>query len=771
MTERKIAVGNDRIDELKKNRKRPIRRQDIPLRDRIYRESVKEHADESVEKQFAYGFRDFLAYKPILIQEEDLLAGYAYHYSYNTTFPADGPEDFDPAVKSVFHMDMDREIRETIEALELKEGDPVIDDMKEFQAGMECWLFKHWHSGHFLAGYEILLKKGFGGILEEERRRIAAAAAAKEGGSRSSGERDTLEAFSIVTEACAAYIGRYQKMAERMEASAGSHEQKERMRRIRESCSRIAVGKPKCFFDAIQLLWFAHELALCESYPSAVSFGRFDTYLYPFYRKDLKEGRITREEALELIKAFWIKCSTNTKGYQNLMLGGTDQNGDSIVNDLTYLCMEASEYLKFDQPSLTFRCTDQMSEQTWDAIFRLIKTGMGFPALFCEEVCLEAKRRIGIRPEDLYRYAAVGCVEITIPGMEYSLTEAGRLNLPKILELMFHQGRDPGSGQKFQLYKTKTAEELDQMEDFEMLLEWYLDEMEHWIRLGVRCINAFDKMYGKCYPLPYLSTLMEGCIENGTDVSAGGAVYNSSAFNMGGIATVADSLSALKKIIYEWKLLSLSEYIRILDEDFAGQESIRQLAVRACPKFGNDREDVDEIMEKLVQRFCNVVEEYTTPRGGTFRTGLYTVEDHAIMGSYTGATPDGRKKGEALSNSCSPVQGRDRKGPTALLNSVNCLPLERATNGMVLDLKFTPEFMEEKKNIQAIRDLIRVYFSRGGMEVQLSVVSKETLIDAQRHPEEHQDLVVRVSGFSAYFTSLRKVTQDEIIKRTEVSGL
>lgn len=750
---------SDRICYLKQHRKENIRKQEIPMRDSIYREMQKIHAAESVEKQFAYGFKSFLERKPVLIQKEDLLAGFAYHYSYNSTFPADGPEDFDPAVKSVFHMDMEREIQDTREVLNLKAGDPLENQLYTFKEGVECWLYKHWHSGHCLAGYGRLLEKGFGGLLEDEQKKYVDGSCSK----------DTREAFSIVTSACISYIERYGNLAENMELLAETVEQRNRMKRIKECCRRIAKGKPESFFDALQLTWFAHELALCESYPSAVSFGRFDFYLFPFYKKDRDAGRITRKEALELIEAFWIKCSTSVKGYQNLMLGGTDEKGRCSVNDLTYLCMEASEYLKFDQPSLSFRWTEDMPKEALHAVLRLIKTGMGFPALFGEKYCREAKKRAGIKEKDLYQFAAVGCVELNIPGKEYALTEIARLNLPKVLELMLHEGKDPISGKQFSLHTAKKAEDLDHIHSFEEFYQWYLKEMEHFIRLGIECVNAFDKMYGEKYPLPYLSTMTEGCIEKGKDISAGGAIYNGSGFNAGGVATTIDSLLAVKKVVFEWKRLSLSAFVKVLDADYQGHEDLRLLVSNQCPKFGNDIDEMDVLGVDLVEKFINIVEEYETPRGGKYRAGLYTVEDHAIMGSFTGATPDGRRKGKALSNSFSPSQGKDTKGPTALMNTVTKFPLYKAGNGMVLDLKFTPSFLEKDNHIKAVTDLLSTYFSQGGMEAQLSVVSRDTLLQAQKHPEDYQDLVVRVSGFSAYFTSLRKVTQDEIISRTEVS--
>lgn len=748
-----------KIQRLRETRKDHIRRQEIPLRDRLYREMADVHREESIEKQFAYGFEKFLQKKSILIQEDDLLAGYAFHYSYNSTYPADGPEDFDPAVKSVFHIDVDREIREVKELHNMEREKELSDSLCIFKRGIKSWLYKHWHSGHAAAGYDRLVAVGFGEILRQE----------EEMAGTHPEKQDTLEAFQIVTKACIQYILRYRDLAQALAEESRKEEQRQRMKRIAESCDRIARGAPQTFFDGVQLTWFAHELILAENYPASVSIGRFDYFLYPLYEQDRKAGRITRQEALMLIEAFWIKCSANIKSYQNLTVGGTDQYGKCSVNTLTYLCMEAAKRMKFDQPSLSFRWTDDMPGEVWSAILDLMKTGMGFPAVFYDPCCRKAKEKMGILEQDLYRYAPVGCVELTIPGKEYCLTEIGRLNLPKVLELMLHQGRDSETGETFPLKNRKSLEEIDAIESFEQFFQWYLSEMEHFLSVGIECVNACDRVYGERYPLPMLSTLMEGCIEKGMDVSAGGACYNNSAFNMGGIATITDSLAAIRKIVYEEKRLKVSEYVKALDADFEGYEEIRRLAWSQCPKFGNDIDETDQIGVRLADAFVKKTDQYECPRGGGFRAGMYTVEDHVIMGNVTGATPDGRKRGEALSNSMAPVQGKDLSGPTALLNSVNKFDFTKAANGMVLDLKFTPSFLEKPKHGEALRCLIETYFSRGGMEVQISVVSRKTLLEAQKKPQEYQDLIVRVSGFSAYFTTLRKETQDEIIRRTEVS--
>lgn len=731
------------------------------FRDRIFREMMEKHGKESREKQFAYGFAETLKRKSIWIDPKDPLAGFSFHYSYNTSVPVVGEEEFDTLLPGPLKMDNDRELKETADTLHLKEDSTEYRTLSVFISCVKNWIYKHWHNGHFVAGYQILLEKGFGEIVREEEERLER--------TEDPEERDTLEAFQIVTRACVEYIKRYQAQARQMAIESSKPEERECLERISEACGWIAEEKPRTFFEAIQLYWFGHELILVESVPSSVSLGRFDYYLTPYYEKDIKQGLLTREMAWNLVASFWTKCKANRKGYQNLVLGGTREDGRSSVSELTYICLEVTKTLKYDQPSVCFRWTKDVSEDTWKRIAEVIQTGTGFPALFNEEICLKLRQRSGIRKEDRWKYAFAGCVEIDIPGKEYTITEMARLNLPKILDLMLHQGQDHISKEQFPLTRTYTEKQLSLIDSFEKLFDWYLDEMENYIRIGLESANMLDKMYGIRYPLPFLSTLMEGCISRGKDVSRGGAVYNNSSLNMCGLATVTDSLFALKKWVFDEKKYSLLDFVKAVDADFSGYNELLMDVLYHTSKYGNDQPEVDQIGVEIASRFSKTAEEYRTPRGGMYRVGMYSVEDHSHMGSATGATCDGRKEGKAFSNSMAPVQGMDTNGPTAMLNTLNRFDFTKATNGMVLDLKMTPTFLEDENHIKKLRYLIETYFTRGGLELQISAVSRQTLVEAQKHPEKYGNLVVRVSGFSAYFTSLSKVTQDEIIERTEVS--
>lgn len=761
-----------RIQVLKENRKKYARTSEIPVRDDAYREAVREHPEASVEEQYAYGFANTLAKKKILIPEDDLLAGYLFQYAYNVNFPMKVSEDFDPAERAKFQMDMEREIEETKEL----QSESASDELDEFADAVETWLVKHWHSGHTLAGYEMLLNTGWGALLTQVEEQLGKAQSEK--------EKQTVHAFQIVLKACMSYMHRYLEEVERQlnrlkrnnnidkgnyndSYNDGFGTRRECLERMRDALMNIETKAPETFYEALQLLTLANEMMYCENIPSGISLGRIDYYLYPFYRKDVDAGRLNYEETGELIEAFWLKCSCQKKAYQNMTLGGCDADGRCSVNDLTYLCLESAANLRVDQPSVNFRWTDDMPEEAWKAVLALIRTGMGFPALLYDPCCMKAQMNNGVSKDDVWKYGFVGCVEMAIPGKENAMTELARLNLPKLLDLLLHQGKDTCSDK---IFRMKNQKSLAEFETYEELEQAYLNELEYWVRKIIRNLNRIEHLYAEKYPLPYLSVLTEDCIGSRKDVMAGGARYTGVGFNLGGIGTAVDALAAIRDVVYDKNMVTLEECMEILDEDFEDSEQIQRYLSARAPKYGNDQSrewDVDQIAFRLEKRVSDTLKEHRNYWGGSYRFGLYTVEDHAIMGMHTGATADGRKSGESLSNSSGASQGKDTHGPTALINSVTNFPMEEAGNGMVLDVKFTPSLLEEETGKRALRSLIETYFHKGGMEMQISIVSVETLRAAQEHPENYADLIVRVSGFSAYFCSLRKATQDEIIKRTE----
>ena len=730
-------------------------RSEIPVRDRIYNRVFQENPDDFTAVKYAKGFKAFLTEKQIHIEERDLLAGFTYRYTYQTTMPLIGPLDYDPLYRPPMDLDQKQEKAAVLAYHGLSEDSKEAEELQFFLDGVDAWLYKHWFSGHILPGHERVLHMGYPEMLRH----------AKECMEKNEGiHKEYSRSMVIACEAALVYIGRYAALAKKLADETKDPLCKKNLTRLAEACDWLTKGAPRDFYEAIQLLWFDQEMLMAENVPASESLGRMDVYLYPYYEKDKAEGKLTYNEASELLDALWIKFSGNLHSYQAITLSGMGRDGKLVDNDLTYLCMQSTRKLKFDQPLLDFRYTDNMPKKLWNELVALILTGTGFPGIFYDPICIGAKLRAGLSEEDAKDYAIIGCVETGIPGREYTPTELVHLNWPKMFELMLNHGKDQMGPCTFPLQEDK---DLDSIQSFEEFYEWYKREMVHYTDLSIRCIELIETTIPHAWPTPFLSLLMEGCVEKGMDVTGGATKYNNTGVSTCGLATAVDSLSAIKKVVFEDRLVTLSQLRDALNANFEGYEELQNVLLNHCPKFGNDDDEADAMMAELIALYSHTMEAHTTPRGGKYLMGLYSVEDHAKAGMQTAATPDGRKAGSFESNSMASVQGKDVNGPTALINSVVKTDLSAATNGMVLDLKFSPSFFENPRHVDALRALIDTYFHDGGMEIQFSVVSRETLLAAQREPEKYRNLVVRVSGFSAYFRSLNKTTQDEIIARTE----
>lgn len=747
-----------RIKYLKAHRLEDHRRDEIPHRDLVYEREIAAHSGEIKALQFAHAFSAFLDEKEIHLKKEDLLAGFAYRYTYNTTLPMAMPDDFDPTKRPPCDIDPYRESRECIAFYGYAPGDPDERLLNTFALGVKNWLFKHWESGHILADFPKLLQVGFPGLEKEAADALSAA---------SDEQRPYTEAMLLCVRAAIRYIIRYEKKALSLLDKTTEPEYRTTIQRIADACRELSAGAPSSFFSAVQLVWITHELLLVENEPSSLSMGRMDQYLYPFYRQDTDAGRLTYAEASDLMDALWIKYAATIHSYQNITIGGVGPDGAFAGNEVTKLILQSTRKMRFDQPLICLRVTPDMGDDFWAESMALLRTGTGFPAFFNDPVCIAAKEAMDIPREDAENYGLIGCVELGVPGKEYAKTEVLRINLPMILELALSGGQCLVSGDRFPQNRPRS---LDSFPDFDSFYNWYKEEMLFYSGLSAKAVNLLDPTVMHLYPTPYLSSLMEGCMQKGLDVTGGGTIYNNTGINLCGMATVVDALSAIRKVVFDEKHCTLQELQDALAADFKGYDMLRARLAHA-PKFGDDDSETNALMSDLISAFSDFVRSLKNPRGGKFQLGLYTVEDHSKMGVHTGASADGRHAGISLSNGFGASQGCGKTGPTAVVNSVLCTDLLAATNGMVLDLKFSPAFLEKEVHQDALRALIETYFAGGGMEIQINVIDRETLLDAQKNPQDHEDLVVRVSGFSAFFTSLMKETQDEIIARTEYQGM
>lgn len=594
------------------------------------------------------------------------------------------------------------------------------------------------------------------------------------------------QAIIIVIDAVTAFAKRFSELASSM---AEKEEKPARVTELRE-IARILMKVPyepaDSFYEAIQSMWLVHLVLQIESNGHSLSFGRMDQYLYPYYKKDIDLGVITDESALELLTNLWIKTMTINKIrswshtqfsagsplYQNVTIGGQTVDKKDAVNSLSYLILKSVAQTKLPQPNLTVRYHRGLDDKFMKECVEVIKVGFGMPAFNSDEIIIPSFIEKGIKEEDAYNYSAIGCVEVAVPGKwGYRCTGMSFLNFPKSLLITMNNGVDPKSG-------VKVAEGIGHfkdMETFEDLKKAWDVLIRDFTRHSVIIENACDMVLEEDVPDVLCSALSEDCIGRGKTLKEGGAIYDFISGLQVGIANLADSLAAIKKCVYEEKLISRDKLWNALMNNFEGQDGERiQKLLLAAPKYGNDDDYVDLLVTEAYNSYIDEVVKYPNTRfgrgpiGGTRYAGTSSISANVGQGLGTMATPDGRKAFTPLAEGCSPTHAMDKNGPTAVFKTVAKLPTKDITGGVLLNQKITPQILERDEAKIKLVALLRTFFNRlKGFHVQYNVVSRDTLIDAQKHPEKHRDLIVRVAGYSAFFNGLSKTTQDDIIKRTE----
>lgn len=626
--------------------------------------------------------------------------------------------------------------------------------------------------GHILPDVETWLQLGIGGLrdkLEKARQRPEV---------RDETHQVFYEAAFIALQAASELISRYAMLARMQAAECSDMLRRKQLERIAEVCAHLAEHPARDFWEALQASWFLFVLLQIESNASSFSPGRVDQYLLPYLTRDLQTGRLTLDEAQELLEFWWLKFSEVVllrssqsaryfAGFPigfNIVLGGQTPEGRDATNLLSFMCLRAQADLGMTQPNLSIRIHRHSPDEFLEAAAFVISKGSGMPQVFNDEVIIPGQLNRGIALEDAMNYAVVGCVELSTPGKALGWSDAAMFNMTRVLELTLFGGKDPHSGEQYGL----PTPPLDQLESFAALEAAYDQQLAHFVALMVKGCNVVDSIHAEIYPSPFLSLVVSDCIERGLDVTAGGAHYNFSGVQGVQIANVADSLAALRQAVFDEKWLSAKDMLEALRADFAGREALRQRLINRVPKYGNDDDRVDQYARRWADRYSQLVEQYPTIRGGVYQPGFYTVSAHVPMGANVGATPDGRHAGTPLADGgLSPTAGRDRRGATAVLHSVSKINLKLASNGTLLNMKFLPSFFAGPSALKKFVLLLRGFCRLHIPHVQFNVVSAETLRAAQRHPEEYRSLVVRVAGYSAYFTELDRELQDEIIRRTE----
>lgn len=596
-------------------------------------------------------------------------------------------------------------------------------------------------------------------------------------------------AVLIVLEAVRNFANRYSVLAKDLAEKELNQERKVELLEISRICSKVPYEPAETFQEAVQSVWFIQLILQIESNGHSLSYGRFDQYMYPYYDRDIKNGTIKKSEALELLTCLWIKTLTINKVrsqahtlssagspmYQNVTIAGQTTDKKDAVNDLSFLVLKSVAQTRLTQPNLTVRYHKNINKHFLDECIEVMRLGFGMPALNNDEIIIPSFMDWQVKEEDAYNYSAIGCVETAVPGKwGYRCTGMSYINFPRMLLCTMNNGVDLTSNKRF----TKGYGHFTEMESYEELLEAWDKTIREITRYSVIVENVIDKASERDVPDILCSALTDDCIARGKTIKEGGAVYDFISGLQVGIANMADCLAAIKKLVYEEKKITRQELWNAILDDFSSPENkkIQEMLIREAPKYGNDDDYVDQLIVEAYDSYIEEIEKYPNTRynrgpiGRIRYAGTSSISANVGQGMSTMATPDGRNAFEPLAEGCSPAHNSDKNGPTAVFKSVSKLRTNKITGGVLLNQKMTPQMLSTEENRQKLELLIKTFFNRlHGYHVQYNIVSKETLIDAQKHPENHKDLIVRVAGYSAFFNVLSKKTQDDIIGRTEQS--
>lgn len=595
------------------------------------------------------------------------------------------------------------------------------------------------------------------------------------------------KAVLIVIEAVHQFAQRYSKLAQELADREKDSKRKVELLEISRICAKVPYEPATSFYEAVQSVWFIQLILQIESNGHSLSYGRFDQYMYPYYIKDIQEKVIIKDEALELLTCLWIKTLTINKVrsqahtlssagspmYQNVTIGGQTPDKKDAVNELSFVVLQSVAQTRLTQPNLTVRYHKNINKKFFDDCIEVMKLGFGMPALNNDEIIIPSFINWGVKEEDAYNYSAIGCVETAVPGKwGYRCTGMSYINFPRVLLCAMNDGVDLTTGKRF----TKGYGYFKDMKSYEELLSAWDKTVREMTRYSVIVENAIDKASERDVPDILCSALTDDCIGRGKTIKEGGAVYDFISGLQVGIANMADSLAAIKKLVFEEKKITPTQHWNAILDDFQSDENkkIQAMLIDEVPKYGNDIDYVDNLVVEAYDSYLDEIKKYPNTRyhrgpiGGIRYGGTSSISANVGQGMGTMATPDGRNAYEPLAEGCSPAHNADKNGPTAVFKSVAKLPTEKITGGVLLNQKMTPQMLSTEENKQKLEMLIRAFFNRlHGYHVQYNIVSRETLIDAQKHPEKHKDLIVRVAGYSAFFNVLSKKTQDDIIGRTE----
>ncbi len=625
--------------------------------------------------------------------------------------------------------------------------------------------------GHLVPDYPKVLRIGWKGIQAEAQCVVEDPASTIE-------QREQARAIVICADAVRILADRYEEESYRLADAEMNRERKAELREIAHNCAKSPWLPPDTFPEALQALWTTHMLLMAaESYPGpGVSPGRVDQYLYPYFQADLDAGRLTREQAKEWLECWWIKHNyaydyqgwvgtnqgINASFGQLITLGGMNADGSDASNDLTYLMLDVIEEMNLLEPKPNIRVHARTSDRLLNRIVEMLSRAQGSPFLInFDENAIAGLRWEGLPENRLWDYAPVGCLENTLAGDDRSGTVDVNLNLAKAVELALNNGCDMATGKQI---GPRTGDPRE-FQDFAQFSDAFKQQLKAILERIIDANDIADAGRARWEPVPYLSALVGGCLESGKDANAGGARYNFLTVEGVALATAADSIAAVKKLVYDTRQIEMGQLVDALKANFEGCENLRQTLLNKAPKYGNDDPYADEIAREISRFWSEQAFQYVSPTGKRYRGGYLSWNYWIAYAPTTAATPDGRRRGQYLSNAVCPVNGADRKGPTSVIKSVGNLDLRTAPNGASHTMSFSPAMMRDPEQRQKLVALLRAYAQVGGTALQVNVIDADTLREAQKHPDEYRNLLVRVTGYNAYFVGLGKEIQDEIIAR------
>ncbi|MGI6737000.1 MAG: (2S)-3-sulfopropanediol dehydratase [Anaerovoracaceae bacterium] len=783
---------------------------------RLVTESYQAHEQDPQILKCAYAFAHILENAALEIYDEDLILGEIAapakaspiypEFSVNWIIDEVLHHPFEERAHDQFYIRSEEDRREIVELCRWWVGKTVDDrinasleddQIKGSEAGKKIFQTNLYHYagvGHLVMDYARLLRVGYDGMLEDARR---AQAKISKRDPDYGDKRDFYKAMILCLEAAKTYIGRYAALAEERAAAEEDPQRRRELETMAANCRQIAGGPAKTYWQALQLFNFATTMTQIEGNGHSISYGRMDQWLYPYYQADRERGTLSREFALELLEVTYVKMNNPTKlkdkgtvvvrngrgfGGECLTIGGVDRDGNDATNDLTMLMLEASAHTRMMNPWLLVRMHENTPYELKVKTVECIRAGYGHPKLFNDGPAIKAMLRKGMTLEEARDYAVVGCVELDAPGREYGWHDAAYVNTAKMMEMVLNGGRCLDCGPHCARWEQCGAlgkhlgpdtGSLETYQSFDEVLESVDKQFAYWTDQMCSSLCIIDKCHRALKPLPYVSAFFEDCVESGRDLTAGGAKYNGIGPQASGLGTCADSLAAIKQLVFEEHRCTGAELLQAVKDNWEGHDVLYALVNNSkVHHYGNDDDYADELFAYMFRCYCGHIAGRETPRGGTFSPGVYSVNANVGMGLNTNASVDGRKAGEAISDNMGPVHtdggSHDTEGPTALANSVTKVDHSLATNGTLLNMKFSQEAVAGTEGRDNLVSFIDEYMARQAMHVQFNIMSGATMRAAQKHPEDYRDMLVRVAGYSAYFVELSKPLQKDLIQRTEL---